>query len=70
MMTKMCAKRLVGLGKRKDRRVLSSLLVALEQPIVTVTVIEAAYEMLGMLNDREEWKGMDYAVELRRRFSI
>jgi HEAT repeat protein len=63
---------MVGLGKRKDRRVLSSLLVALEQPIVTVTVrvIEAAYEMLGMPNDREEWKGMDYAVELRRRFSI
>jgi HEAT repeat protein len=61
---------MVGLGKRKDRRVLSSLLAALEQPSVTVRVIEAAYEMLGMPNDREEWKGMDYAVELRRRFLV
>jgi HEAT repeat protein len=61
---------MVGLGKRKDRRVLASLLAALEQPSMTVRVIEAAYEMLGMPNDREEWKGTDYAAALRQRFSV
>jgi HEAT repeat protein len=61
---------MVSLGKRKDERVLSSLLVALERPTMTVRVLEAAYEMLGMENEREDWKGTDYALALRQRFSL
>jgi HEAT repeat protein len=61
---------MVGLGKRKDPRVLSTLLIALEQPNTTVRVIETAYQMLGMDNEREGWKGADYATALRQRFSL
>jgi hypothetical protein len=61
---------MVGLGKRKDRRVLSVLLPALEQPTMTVRVIEAAYMMLDMQNEREGWNGADYAAALRERFSL
>lgn len=61
---------MVGLGKRKDQRVLSTLLVALERPDTTFRVIETAYQMLGMDNEREGWKGTDYAAALRQRFSL
>lgn len=61
---------MVGLGKRKDHRVLSTLLTALEQPNTTVRVIETAYQMLGMDNEREGWKGTDYAAALRQHFSL
>jgi HEAT repeat protein len=60
---------MVGLGKRKDQRVLAPLLVALERPEATIRTIEAAYEMLGMDNEQEGWKGADYAAAIRRRFS-
>ncbi len=59
---------MVGLGKRKDRRVLTILLPALEQPTMTVRVIEAAYLLLGMEVEREDWKGLDYAAALRHAF--
>jgi HEAT repeat protein len=61
---------MVGLSKRKDRRVLSALLPALERPTMTVRVIEAAYLMLDMQAEREGWKGTDYAAALRARFSL
>jgi HEAT repeat protein len=61
---------MVGLGKRKDQRVLSALVAALEQPKTTVRVIEAAYLMLGMDNEREGWKGTDYAAAVRQHFSL
>jgi len=61
---------MVGLVKRKDQRVLPTLLTALERPNTTVRVIEAAYQMLGMDNEREGWKGTDYANALRQRFSL
>jgi HEAT repeat protein len=61
---------MVGLGKRKDRRVLSTLMTALEQPNTTVRVIETAYQMLGMDNEREGWKATDYAAALRQHFSL
>ena len=61
---------MVGLGKRKDQRVLSTLLIALERPNTTVRVIETAYQMLGMDNEREGWKGTDYAAALRQRSSL
>ncbi|MGH9508809.1 MAG: HEAT repeat domain-containing protein [Terriglobales bacterium] len=61
---------MVGLGKRKDQRVLSALLSALQQPAMTDRVIEAAYLMLGMQNERQDWQGADYAAALREQFSL
>jgi HEAT repeat protein len=61
---------MVGLGKRKDQRVLSALLPALEQPNITDRVIEAADLMLGIDNQREGWKGTDYVTALRKQFSL
>lgn len=61
---------MVGLGKRQDRRVLSSLLGALKQSNVTSCVIEAAYLMLGMEDERKDWGPTDYAAALRRQFSL
>jgi HEAT repeat protein len=61
---------MVGLGKRKDQRVVPSLLVALERPDVPVRVIEAADQLLGLENERGGWKGTDYAAALRKRFSL
>jgi HEAT repeat protein len=61
---------MVGLGKRGDQRVLSNLVASLEEPKTTVRVIETAYLMLGMDNEREGWKGTDYAAALRQRFSL
>lgn len=59
-----------GLGRRKDRRVLSALLSALEQPTTPDRAIETASEMLDMQNECEDWKGPDYAAALRERFSL
>jgi hypothetical protein len=61
---------MVGLGKRKDQRVLSALLPALEQPNITERVIEAADLMLGIDNEREGWEGPDYVTALREKFSL
>jgi HEAT repeat protein len=60
---------MVGLGKRKDPRVLPALLSALEQPDVPDRAVEAASEMLDVMNEGEDWKGSDYAGALRARFS-
>lgn len=59
---------MVGLGKRKDDRVLPALIVELQQPDVTVRVIEAACEMLDMENARKDWSGDNYVAALRERF--
>jgi len=61
---------MVGLGKRGDQRVLATLLAALEEPESTVRVVETAYLMLGMDNEREDWEGTDYAAALRQRFAL
>ena len=60
---------MVALGKRKDERVLSVLLSALEQPATPDRAVEAAAEMLDMQNEGEDWEGTDYAAALRERFS-
>jgi HEAT repeat protein len=61
---------MVGLAKRRDSRVLTTLLRALEQPTVSDRGIEAAYLMLGMDNEREGWKPADYAGKLHEQFGI
>jgi HEAT repeat protein len=65
-----CEEAMVGLAKRKDERVVPALLPALEQPDISDRVSEAAYLMLGMENEREGWRGSDYAAALRERFSL
>jgi HEAT repeat protein len=66
---------IVGLAKRKDRRVLPSLIAALslselDDPGVTMLTIEAADAMLDLENEREDWSGADYVVALRERFEL
>lgn len=61
---------MVGLSKRRDSRVLTRLLPALEQPTMTDRVIEAAYLMLGLESEREGWKPTDYAAALRHEFAV
>jgi hypothetical protein len=61
---------MVGLGKRKDQRVLSMLVARLEQPEISVRVIEAAYLTLAMDTERQGWRGADYALGPRQRFSF
>jgi HEAT repeat protein len=66
---------MVGLAKRKDKRVLPALLAALNQselddPGITELTIETAYLMLGFAEERKDWDGTDYAAALRERFSV
>jgi len=61
---------MVGLAKRRDRRVLITLLRALEQFTMTDRVIEAAYLMLGMDKEREDWNPAKYIEVLRQQFAV
>jgi HEAT repeat protein len=61
---------MLGLASRKDDRVLSALLSALQSTTISDKVIEAAYLMLGMEKEHEGWKHTDYAAALRERFSL
>ena len=58
---------LVGLARRHDARILAVLLTALGESLVTDRVIEAAYTLLGMERDREDWSRSDYVNALRLR---
>jgi HEAT repeat protein len=58
-----------GLGKRGDPRVLPYLIQTLERPPVSACIIEAAYQMLGMDSDREDWGTEEYVAALRERFN-
>jgi HEAT repeat protein len=60
---------MVGLAKRKDPRVISSLILALESLPVPDRAIEAASEMLGHQDGWDkELSGRDYAAALRKEF--
>jgi hypothetical protein len=61
---------LVGLSKRHDQKALPQLLHALQQDDITVRVTEAASLLLGHEREPEGWTKEDYAVALRRRFSV
>ncbi len=49
------------IGKEKRPARALNLVTALERPNTTARVIETAYQMLGMDNEREGWRGTDYA---------
>ncbi len=59
---------MAGLGKRKDPCLLPTLLEALKQRGDFYRVREAAYSMLGMQSDREDWSAADYAAALREAY--
>jgi HEAT repeat protein len=66
---------IVGLARRKDRRVLPSLIAALsvselDDPGVTTLTIEATDAMLDLENERKDWSGADYIAALRERFEL
>ncbi len=60
---------MAGLAKRGDQRVLPLLIQTLEDPPVSDCIIEAAYQMLGMDSDREDWGTDEYIAALRARFN-
>jgi HEAT repeat protein len=60
---------MAGLAKRGDQRVLPHLIQTLESPPVSDCIIEAAYQMLGMVSDREDWGTEEYIAALHTRFN-
>jgi len=62
------AEAMAGLAKRRDQRVLPSLVAALAESAVSGPAIEAACSMLDMDADREDWSAADYASALQERY--
>ncbi len=58
----------VGLGKRKNLRLLPTLRNMLDSPELKVRVAEAASAMLGLPEDPEEWAAEDYKKALNEKF--
>lgn len=59
---------LVGLAKRRDRRVLPHLFRQLQQPEIDDLTIEAARVMLEVAHDSPDWPPAKYIAELHERF--
>lgn len=59
---------LVSLAKRRDTRVVPVLLAKLREPNTTTLVIEAAYTLLGLPDDRKDWSQRDYARAVAEQF--
>lgn len=59
---------MVGLAKRRDQRALSALLSGLRESAMTSRVVEAAYLLLGMQSERDNWSGVDYSAALQEKF--
>lgn len=60
---------MVGLGKRKDLRVMPVLVSALSGTEVKVRVAEAASNLLGLDKDPDEWGAPEYLAALSAKFS-
>ncbi|MFI5387641.1 MAG: HEAT repeat domain-containing protein [Fimbriimonadales bacterium] len=58
----------VGLAKRRDGRVLPTLIELLTKPEVGSRPVEAACLLLGMADEPEDWSAQAYADALRQRF--
>jgi len=61
---------IVGLVRLRDERVLTALLLALEQEDVPNIVIDAALDMLGLSESAAEWTPARCAAELRKRYNL
>lgn len=60
---------MVGLGKRKDLRVLPFLQAAVQGTEINSRVAEAASLLLGMESDPDDWGAEEYRTALRERFA-
>jgi hypothetical protein len=60
---------MVGLAKRGDQRALSAVLHGLKESEMSSRVVEAAYLLLGMQSERDDWSGRDYCAALQEKFS-
>ena len=60
----------LGLGKRRDQRLLPKLLEMLDEPGFTIRVAEAASALMGLEEDPPGWGAEDYAPALRRKFNV
>ncbi len=58
----------VGLGKRKDVRLLPALRGMLDEPGLKVRIAEAASALLGLAEDPAEWEAQDYKDALDQQF--
>jgi HEAT repeat protein len=56
----------VGLGKRRDKRLIPALQNMLEEPGLKVRVAEAAAALLGMDQDPPDWTAADYRAALAK----
>jgi HEAT repeat protein len=61
---------LVGLAKRKDRRVLPTLVAKLNEPEISIRVTDAAEAFLEEGEDRRDWSPSDYVAALKNCFSL
>jgi HEAT repeats len=60
----------VGLGKRRDKRVIPKLLAWLEEPGLKVRVAEAAAALLGLDPEPDAWKSADYRAAILSTFRL
>jgi HEAT repeat protein len=60
----------VGLGKRRDQRLIPTLLAMLDHPGVKIRVAEAAVALLALDKDPPEWTAADYRAALLSKFQI
>jgi HEAT repeat protein len=58
----------VGLGKRRDQRLIPKLLLMLDEPELKVRVAEAAAALLALKEIPSEWAATDYKTALRLKF--
>lgn len=61
---------MVGLAKRQDTRVLSTVFAAIQRADTSVRVLESAYLLLGMHTEKEGWQARDYYAALREKFPL
>lgn len=59
----------VGLGKRRDPRLIPELCVMLGAPEITLRVAQASAAILELDEDPPEWTGDDYQAALKRKFN-
>lgn len=59
---------IAGLAKRHDLRALPHLLAALDDEWMSVPIIDAACEFLGLEREEKSWTTKDYAEALRKRY--